>query len=409
MHISFRGRLKSLLEVGRIIRNPPDCGGTLSPLRRVKDNAPYLFGRPLGSGVAFGVVLAVALAAGCAKKTSRAPAAAVPRQPVEVIAIARRDLVETLSLVGSLAPNETAQIRAEISGVVRAVRFEEGERVTKGQVLLQIDDAELRAQLGQAEAGYRLAELNFKRSEDLTSARSMSQAEADRMRSEFSSAEAALQLLRVRVAKMEIKAPFEGIVGARTISHGDYVTAATAITTLDDLSRLKVDFQVPERSAERVKPGSVFTIRAQTPAGDVRTAGEVYFTSAVIDRATRSSQVKGYLAAGTPGLKPGMFANIDIVLQVHRGVLAVPEGSILTTQAGPQVIIVKDQGADKVADFISVRLGLREKGLVEIAALTEGALDETKSVVASGVGALVLYPGIKLELRPLRREFRIGD
>ncbi|AOS45581.1 Cobalt-zinc-cadmium resistance protein CzcB [Lacunisphaera limnophila] len=348
---------------------------------------------------------------GCAKKTAAAggPATGGQRQPVEVVQVARRDMVESLSLVGSLAPNETAQIRAEISGQVRDVLFDEGQRVTRGQVLLRIDDAELRAQLAQAEARFHLAELNLKRSEDLTQARSMSQAEADRMRSDHASAEAELQLLRVRLAKMEIKAPFDGIAGARTVSPGDYATGSTPITTIDDLTRLKVDFQVPERFTDRIRPGSAFTMRAQTPAGEIRTAGEVYFISSVIDRTTRSSQVKGYLATETSGLKPGMFANIDIVLQVRGGVLAVPEGAILTTPAGPQVVVVQDKDGGKVADFVGVQLGLRETGLVEVAPLKPGALTEQHQIVASGVGALVLYPGVKLEPRPLRPEFRIGN
>lgn len=346
----------------------------------------------------------------CSKSNPATTASAqgAQRQPVEVVQVTRRDMKESLSLVGSLAPNETAQIRAEISGQVRAVLFDEGKKVTKDQVLLRIDDAELRAQLAQAEARFRLAELNLKRSDDLTQARSMSQAEADRTRSDFASAEAELQLLRVRLAKMEIKAPFDGIAGARMVSPGDYATAATAITTIDDLSRLKVDFQVPERFAERVKPGSVFTMRAQTPTAEIRTAGEVYFVSSVIDRTTRSSQVKGYLAAGTTGLKPGMFANIDIVLQVRTGVLAVPEGAILTTPSGPQLVIVQDKDGEKVAAFVPVQLGLRETGLVEVAPVKPGALTEESQIVASGVGALVLYPGVKLEPRPLRPEFQIG-
>lgn len=347
---------------------------------------------------------------GCSRN-GPAPAAgatAAQVQPVEVVRIAKRDLTETLSLVGSLAPNETAQIRAEIAGQVRAVLFEEGQKVAKEQVLLRIDDAELRAQLAQAEARFKLAELNLKRSEDLTQARSMSQAEADRVRSDYSSAEAEAQLLRVRLAKMEIKAPFDGVVGARTVSPGDYVTAATVITTLDDLSLLKIDFQVPERFVERVKPGSAFQIRAQTPAGEVRSAGEVYFASSVIDRATRASQVKGFLGPEAAGLRPGMFANIDLVLQVRRGVLTVPEGAILTTPSGPQIIAVRERGSDKVAEFVPVRLGLRETGFVEIMPAKPGDLDEQATVVASGIGSLILYPGAKLEPRPLRQEFRLG-
>lgn len=323
--------------------------------------------------------------------------------------VAKRDLIESLSVVGSLAPNETAQIRAEISGAVRAVLFEEGEHVKKGMVLVRVDDSELRAQLAQAEAGFRLAELNLKRSDDLTQARSMSQAEADRVRSEFASAQAELELLRVRLAKTEIKAPFDGVVGARSISPGDYVTAATVITTLDDLSRLKVEFAVPERFSARVKAGSPFRLRAQTPSGEVETAGEVYFTSSVIERATRSSQVKGFLTGATQGLRPGMFANIDIVLQVRKGALTVPEGSILTTPSGTQVIAVREKGGDQVAEFVNVELGLRERGLVEVTPVTAGELAEANTVVASGVGGLSIFPGTKLEPRPLRAEFRIGE
>lgn len=357
-------------------------------------------------------ILSATLAlAGCNKSAGPAPTArgGGQKQPVEVTDVVRRDLAETLQLVGSLAPNETAQIRAEISGQVRSVLFNEGEHVTKGQVLLKVDDAEIRAQLAQAEARFRLAELNLKRSEDLTQARSMSQAEADRTRSEFASAEAELQLLQVRLGKTEIKAPFDGIAGARLISPGDYVTAASNITTIDDLSRLKIDFQVPERFAERVKSGSTFQVRAQTPSGEVRAGGEVYFTSSVIERATRSTQVKGYLDREVPGLKPGMFANIDLVLQVRRGVLTVPEGSILTTPGGTQVIMVRDKEGEKVAEFVPVQLGLRERGLVEITPVREGGVAEKQPVIASGVGALVLFPGAKLEPRPLRPEFRIGD
>jgi membrane fusion protein (multidrug efflux system) len=335
-------------------------------------------------------------------------ATAALTQPVEVTEVVRRDLAESISLVGSLAPNETAQIRAEISGQVRSVQFNEGEHVAKGQILLKIDDSELRAQLSQAEARFNLTELSLKRSENLTEARSMSQAEADRSRSEYSSAEAELQLLRIRLAKMEIKAPFEGIVGARTISPGDYVTAATVITVLDDLSRLKIEFQVPERFASRIKPGSAFFVRAQTPTGETRTSGEVYFVSSVIDRTTRSTQVKGYMSGEATTLQPGMFANITIVLQVHTGVLTVPEGAILTTPAGTQVIAVREKSGENVAEFVPVQLGLREKGLVEITPL-KGGLAEKQKVVASGVGALVLYPGAKLEPRPLRAEFRVGD
>jgi membrane fusion protein (multidrug efflux system) len=119
--------------------------------------------------------------------------------------------------------------------------------------------------------------------------------------------------------------------------------------------------------------------------------------------------VKGFLAAEGLPLKPGMFANIDLILQVRRGVLTVPEGAVLTTPQGTQLIAVREKGSDKVAEMVPVTLGLRERGLVEVTPLKPEALGENVPVVASGVGGLIIFPGSVLEPRPLRQEFRIGE
>jgi len=353
---------------------------------------------------------------GCGKKTTAAGgpptggagSGGIQKQPVEVAAAARRDLIDTLTIVGSLAANESAEIRPEIAGLVREILFTEGQPVTKGEVLVRIDDAELRAQLAQVQARYELAELNVARSENLSETNTIPQSETDRARSEFASAKAELALLQTRLEKTQIKAPFDGVVGARVISPGDYVTASTVITTLDDLSRLKVDFQVPERFLSKVNVGTTFTLRSRALDAATEVTGEVYFVSSVIDRNTRSSEVKGYLDEPPAALKPGMFANIELVLDVRRAVLTVPEGAIRTVPNGSEVIAVRDNGADKIADFIPVQLGMRAKGLVEISPL-KGELAEGTPIVAAGVGALIIFPNAKLEPRPLREEFRVGN
>ncbi len=330
------------------------------------------------------------------------------KQPVEVTEVARRDLVDTLTIVGSMAANESAEIRPEIVGLVREILFTEGQPVTKGAVLVRIDDAEIRAQLAQVEARFKLAELNVTRSESLSVTNTIPQSETDRARSEYAAAKAELALLQTRLERTQIKAPFDGVVGARVISPGDYVTTLTVITTIDDLSRLKVDFQVPERFLSKVEPGTSFIVRSRVLERAAQVQGQVYFVSSVIDRSTRSSEVKGFLENPPPALKPGMFANIELVLEVRRGVLTVPEGAILTVPGASQVIAVRDSGADKVADFVPVQLGMRARGLVEVVAL-EGELAEGTPVVAAGVGALIIYPNARLEPRPIRDEFRIGN
>jgi membrane fusion protein (multidrug efflux system) len=233
----------------------------------------------------------------------------------------------------------------------------------------------------------------------------------DRALSEFASAQADLALLKVRLDRTEIKAPFDGLVGARTLSPGDYVNTQSVVTTIDDLSRMKIEFQVPERFFEKVVPGAKFVVSSRSSGNtgktDLKIPGEVYFASSIIDRGTRSSQVKGYLTNAPPQLKPGMFANVELVLSVKKAALTVTEGAILTTPRGTQVIAVRRSGADNVADFVGVKLGLRTKGLVEIESAT-GTLDDNQMVVASGVGALILFPGAKLEPRPQKEQFRLG-
>ena len=359
--------------------------------------------------IRLGVLCALALS-GCLDKRAaeRKTAAAAIVQPVEVLPVARRDISETLSLVGSVAPNESAQMRAEVTGLVREIFFEEGQKVTKGQVLLKIDDTELAAQTTQAEEAFKLAQSSLQRSATLVSAQNTTQAAHDRAISEFNTAKAQFALVRNRLEKTVIKAPFAGVVGARTISPGDYVTSQTAITTIHDLTRLKLDFQVPERFLRRVRTGTAFLVRSRSMDSDKAIAGEVYFVSAVINPDTRSSEVKGYLTNPPPELKPGMFANVEVVLAVRKAVLTVPEGSIFNSSKGPQVVAVRsEKGGEATADFVPVRLGLRSKGFVEIEPVENDRLAEKQPVVASGVGALILFQGAKLAPQPLRKEFQL--
>lgn len=388
------------------------------------------------------ILLAIAVAAGCAKSEKAAVAAspekngtksesAAPaeggaargggnggrrggrsgggeKQAVEVTAISRRDLSETLNVVGSLAANEIATIKPEMNGLIRSIHFEEGQRVKKGDLLVKIDDSELQAQLAQSKARHDLARQNLERAENLRKTQSNTQADVDRARSEYAAAEADVALLNVRLARTDVKAPFDGFVQGRTLSPGDYVNTQAIITTISDLSRIKVEFQVPERYVAKVKRGTPFIVKPTTAEANASGHGEVYFVNSVIDRATRSSEVKGYLENPSPALKAGMFAFIEIVLEVRKDALTVPEGAILMDQRGPQVVTVVDQKGEKVAGLMPVSLGLRAKGLVEVTPM-RGEFADKQLIVAAGVGSLALFPGARLDPRPLREEFQIGN
>jgi membrane fusion protein (multidrug efflux system) len=335
----------------------------------------------------------------------------VQKQVVEVTAIERRDMLETLTVVGSLEANESVQIRPEVPGLVRAIHFEEGQKVKAGDLLVKIDDAELLAQLAQVEARFRLAELNVARSENLSETRTIPQSEFDRARSEYAAVQAERAVLKLRLEKTEIRAPFDGVIGSRTISPGDVVTTATVITNLDDLSRLKISFPLPERFLAKVHNGTIVkatTRRAGRIDDNLTGEGEVYFVSATIDRATRSSEVKAVLNDPSPDLRPGMFANVEILLDTRNQVLTVPEGAILTDSRGTQIIIVGNKDGQPVAQYVPVTTGLRTRGLVEIQPRA-GEIAPGTQVVASGVGALILFPGSPLDPKPLRARFAAGN
>lgn len=328
------------------------------------------------------------------------------KQPVEVTSLLRRDLSESLRVVGSLAANETATIRPEMSGLIREIHFQEGQRVKKGDLLMKLDDAELQAQLAQSEARFELAKLNLARADNLRATQSITQADVDRSRSEFTGAQADLDLLKVRLARTEIRAPFDGVVEARGLSAGDYVTNQSTITTINDLSRMKVEFQVPERYLAKVRRGTPFAVKSTTAETVAPVEGEVYFVNSVISRETRSSEVKGYLHSPPPALKAGMFAMIEIVLEVRHGALAAPEGAILVDQRGPQLVTVVEEKGEQVAALVPVVLGLRSRGLVEVTPV-RGEFADPQLIVAAGVGQLPLFPGARLEPRPLREEFQL--
>lgn len=354
---------------------------------------------------AVSLIASLAVVTGCSEQKVQATRKSASPQalPAEVTNVQRRNLSETLNVVGSVAARETAQVRAEIAGTVVEIVFDEGQTVKKGQLLAKIDDSEISAQTDEAAAAFRLAELNLARAENLAKTNTVTLADRDRAEAEYRGAKAKLALQRSRLAKTEVRAPFDGVVGARTLSPGDYVNNQTVITKVDDIGRLKIDFEVPERFVRLVAPGTTFSLRR---TGGAPVKGEVFFVSAAVSRETRSSTVKGYLVTPPAELKPGMFANVEIVLAEHKGVLVVPESAVLVSGTGTQIVIARKSGEERVADFVAVQLGLRSKGFVEVSPV-QGVIEENEPVVASGVGAITLFQDAKLVVKPLRKELLV--
>lgn len=317
-------------------------------------------------------------------------------QPVEVMKIETRTLEETVGLVGSIAANESADIRAEIPGVITEIHFEEGKAMKRGDVLLRIDTRELEAQLAEAAASFRLAEQNLARNRSLLADAAVSAVEVDAAAAEHDRLRALMDQLETRIAKSTLKAPFDGVAGARSVSVGDFVTSQDVITTLDDLSRLKVEMEVPERYLPSLQPGSPFTLRAATTAAGGEERGEVYFVSQRIDASTRSTLVKGYLVDPPAHIRPGMFANIKLVIQKVENALVVPETSLLSSPRGTALVMPREKDGVLVAEFVPVRAGIRIPGWVQVSPVGP-PVKAGDTIVSAGVGGLILFPGMKLQ------------
>lgn len=346
------------------------------------------------------IAIAAPWIASCERRSPDAGAApADGPQPVETTPVEVRTLQETVDLVGTIAANESASLRSELPGTIIGIPFEEGAAVRRGDVLVRLDTRELEAQLAEARAGFMLAEKTLERVSTLAGENAVSRLELDTATAEHARLKAVIDLLEVRIAKSTLAAPFDGWVGARIHSVGDFLTAETVVTTVEDVSRLKVEMEVPERYLPLLQPGAKFRIRTATSGKAENLTGEVYFVAPRIDAASRASAVKGYVLDPPPSLKPGMFANITLILNTVENALVVPESAILSTARGTVVIIPEaDEAGETVAGFIPVRTGIREPGIVQVTPVGP-PLRPGQQVVSSGVGGLILFPGAKI--RPI--------
>ncbi len=318
-------------------------------------------------------------------------------QPVEVMPVQRMHLRETTQLVGSIEANESAELRPEYPGVVADVLFEEGAKLSKGDPLIKLDTRELETQLAETRASLALASKTLQRNRKLLEDRAISELEVDAAEAEHARLGAIAGRLEVQLEKSTLRAPFDGLAGARSISVGDYVTSNQVVTTVDDLSRLKVEMEVPERYLPLLHKGGIFQLRAATTPDGETVQGEVYFVSPRIDVETRSTQVKGVIATPPQNLKPGMFANITLVLREVEGALVAPESAVGNGPKGNFLVRPAGPEGRQVVAFVPVKLGIRVPGWVQVTPV-KGPLEEGDKIVSAGVGSLILIPGRKLKL-----------
>jgi membrane fusion protein (multidrug efflux system) len=317
-------------------------------------------------------------AAGDAGRALRAEAWVVETAPIR----------ESVRSVGTLAANESVQVVAELSRRLVAVEVAEGTEVEAGQRLFKLDDADLRAQLAQLEARRTLAARTEARQRDLLDydKKALSQQAYDQAQSDLAAVQAEIQALRVTLAKTEIRAPFRARVGLRRVSEGAWVTPDTPLTTLQDVSRMKIDFTLPERYAGAVAIGQAFRFRVAGRGEDFD--GRVIAVESAIDAPTRSLLVRGVSENPGGALLPGAFASVELPIERSAEGILAPAQAIVPAATGHAVYVLKD-GA---AELREVEIGLRTRDAVEILR----GLAPGETVLTTNL--LRLRPGARVEV-----------
>ena len=284
---------------------------------------------------------------------------------VEVGKVEAMTLADDAQAVGSLQSRQGVVLRPEVSGRVAALGFGDGQRVKRGQLLVQLDDTLQQAQLKQSEAQASIARTNLQRNRELVAENFVSQSAVDQSAAALEVAEAQVALSKAQLARMRIVAPFDGIAGIRTVNLGDYVKDGADLVSIEDLSQVLVDFRLPERFIARVKPGQTVDVSLDALPGQ-RFTGRIDALDSVIDANGRSLLVRARLANPGGVLKSGLFARTRIVFAQRENALVVPEEA-LVPQGGKQYVFKVVDGANgKVAQRIEARIGLRLPGKVEV-------------------------------------------
>lgn len=288
---------------------------------------------------------------------------------------------------GTLLAKEEVDLKSEAVGRIVSVRFKEGAKVRKGDLLVKINDAEISAQLRKIANQLELAEARESRQQTLASRDLISKEELEIAVSEKRSLLADRDILRAQLAKTEIRAPFDGVVGLKEISEGSNITAGTRIAGLFSLDPLKIDFSIPEQYFGQVQAGDSILIRLEGRTAPVM--GTVYAIEPKVDPATRMLRIRGYCPNPKGLIPPGASAKVELPLRVIPDALMVPGNAVLPDIRGQKVMLLK--GGKAVAAPVTILY--RSEDRLHIAGVSPG-----DTLIVSGL--IQLKPGSPVKAGP---------
>jgi membrane fusion protein (multidrug efflux system) len=264
-----------------------------------------------------------------------------PPEAVTTVVTKQEKWPATLSVIGTVAAVQGVTVSADLPGTVARIAFESGKAVNAGDVLVELDTRQERAQLAAAEAQQELARINFGRTQELVKAGVTARMEADNVTAQKNSTEAQVGEIKATIARKTIKAPFSGVLGIRQINLGQYLSAGEAIVSLQSITPIYVNFGVPQQDAPQVRVGRNLRITTND-ANHAEFTSRVTALDSVVNEATRNVQVQATLANPGAKLHPGMFVQVEVVTGADRPVIALPASAINYAPYGDSVYVVSD-------------------------------------------------------------------
>lgn len=297
-----------------------------------------------------------------APSDAQTPAKGKP-QPVIVAAAQLAEIVDRVEALGTTRANETVRITATVTETIVKINFDDGQKVRAGDVLVELEKSEEEADLRAAEAIVTERRLAFVRARDLESRKFTATAQLDERRAALEQAEAQMDAIKSRIDKRVIRAPFDGIVDIRNISVGALVEPGDLITTLYDLSVIKVDVTVPATYLATLKPGLPIVAKARA-FNDRLFQGELRSIGSQVDPVTRSIIARAVMPNPDGALRPGLLMSVEL-LKNARQALIIPEEALIP-RGRDNFVLVVDEAAGNTARRQKVSVGSRQPGEVEI-------------------------------------------
>jgi membrane fusion protein (multidrug efflux system) len=264
-----------------------------------------------------------------------------PAEAVTTIVAQRETWPTTVNVIGTMVAIQGVTVSADLPGTVDKIHFDSGKWVHEGDVLVELDTRQERAQLAAVEAERDLAGINYGRTEELVKQGVLSRAEYDRATSEHKSTEARVGEIRATIARKTVRAPFTGILGIRQVNLGQYLPAGQAIVSLQSLNPIYVNFGMPQQAVGQVGVGRQLRV-TNKDLPNLKFTGKVTALDSVVNEATRNIEVQATLFNPEGKLRPGMFVEVEVVSGASRPVIAIPASSINSAPYGDSVYIVTD-------------------------------------------------------------------